>query len=120
MQIANKGKLHLIHPTFVEWASELILFAMNFFTDLKMIKHRRETVDVAAQHLKDNKSLFFSFREAALSVDGINERIPGDDTLLMIHTMLIKQAFNAYTSFRWGSHFRGDKDSSDDKTNLAF
>ena len=99
MQISNKGKLHLIHPTFVEWASELILFAMNFFTDLKMIKHRRETVDVAAQHLKDNKSLFFSFREAALSVDGINERIPGDDTLLMIHTMLIKQAFNAYTSF---------------------
>ena len=59
LQIANKGKLHLIHSTFVEWAFELILFAMNFFTELKMIKHRRDTVNVAAQHLKDNKSLFF-------------------------------------------------------------
>ena len=53
-------------------------------------------------------------------VDGINEQIPGNDTLLMIYTMLIKQAFNAYTSFRWGSRYRGDKDSSNDKTNLAF
>ena len=36
------------------------------------------------------------------------------------HLFLAKQAFNAYTGFKRGAEFKGDKDSANDKTNLTF
>ena len=120
LRFENKGKLSLIHPKFLDCASELIIYAVNFFTKTRMIQHRRNTVSFGLQQVKQHEALFESFKRAALTVDGIDDITLDDITLRKIHTYLAKYAYNAYTGFRWSDEFRGEKDSSDDKSNLAF
>mmetsp|Transcript_38112 Transcript_38112/g.62301 ORF Transcript_38112/g.62301 Transcript_38112/m.62301 type:complete len:347 (-) Transcript_38112:240-1280(-) len=80
LRIENRGKLHLIHPIFVNWSLHLMLHAIK--------------IDVLGD--------------------------VSDCTMKKIHSTLAKQAFNTYTSFRWREKFKGNKDSSDDKNNVAF
>ena len=105
LRIENKGWLHLIHPIFVNWSSQLMLHAVNFFTELTMIKHRRNTVSVGLNQLNDNESIFGAFKEAALAIGGLGDM--NDRTMKNFHSALAKQAFNAYTSFQMGREVQG-------------
>ena len=120
LQIENKGKLHLIHPTFIHWSSTLILFAAKISTKLNMIKYRRNAICVGLHILKNDDVLFQSFKLAALTNGKLCDGVLDDTTFQKIHLFLANYAFKAYTGFRWGDQFKGDKDSSDDATNLAF
>jgi len=96
------GSTHLDEET------ALMLHAVNFSTELTMIKHRRNTASVGLNQLKENASIFGAFKQAALTIDGLGD--VSDRTMKKNHSALAKQAFNAYTSFRWGEKFKGDKD----------
>ena len=68
--------------------------------------------------MKEKTSIFGTFKQAALTIDGLGD--VDDQTMKKIYSALAKQAFNAYTSFRWGEKFKGNKDSSGDKDNISF
>ena len=120
LQILNRGKLHLIHPKFIHWSSNMIVFIVNFFTDANMIKYRRETVRVGLKQLKKEVAIFDAFKQAANSVNGLMIESLGCNVLAKIHLFLAKFSFNTYTNFRWGDKYRGEKDSSKDTSNVAF
>ena len=116
--VENKGHLSLISAAFIRWSYELMIYAINFFTERNMIKYRNNCVRVVLFRLAEHDQIFGLFEEASLTINGISNF--DNNTMKKIHNVLAKQASNAYTGFWWVDKFKGDKDLSDDKNNVAF
>ena len=100
LQILNRGKLHLMHPKFIHWSSNMIVFIVNFFTETNMIKYWGETVLFELNQLKNEVAIFDTFKQAANSVDGLMIELLGCNVLAKIHLFLAMFSFNTYRIFR--------------------
>ena len=70
--------------------------------------------------MKNDDVLVQSFKLAALTNEKLCDGVLDDTTFKSIHLFPANYVFIAYTGFTWSDQFKGDKDSSDDATNLAF
>ena len=115
----NMGKLHLIDPKFVEWASKLMVFSVNFFRKENLIRYRRNAIKVGMEQLHKNESLSNAFKESVLKDSGLRKSGVTNTLLEKLHTYLSAFAFHAYSGFRWKLEFNSIQNSVTDKTNLA-
>ena len=60
------GNLKLINPQFVQWASEKIVFSVNFFNKKSLMKYRMNTISVGMDQLHAT-SFFDTFKRVILT-----------------------------------------------------
>ena len=89
-----------MHPKFIHWSSNMIVFIVNFFTETNMIKYWGETVLFELNQLKNEVAIFDTFKQAANSVDGLMIELLGCNVLAKIHLFLAMFSFNTYRIFR--------------------
>ena len=114
----NMGNLHLINPRFVEWASKISVFSVNFFNKRNLTMYRRNAISVGREQLYQIPNLFGVFKQAILANTDLCLLKIEEAKLEQLHRQLITCAFNAYSGFKWKDIFDKIKDDSDDKTNL--
>jgi len=114
----SMGNLHLINPRFVEWASKISVFSVNFFSRINLMKYRRNTISVGREQLYNTTGIFDAFKQVILTSTKLSSLKIGEAELVQIHRDLITFAFHTYSGFRWKDIFDKIKDDSNDKTNL--